>query len=104
MTRYHLPRVIAVSVGILSTIAISACKTPSSDISKLGPDTYIISTSAPAARGGAVEAKRIALSEANEFCAQSGKKAFVTNIQTSQNHAEVNFRCEAEGQPKLQQP
>ncbi|HEX6950507.1 MAG TPA: hypothetical protein VF127_12980 [Nitrospira sp.] len=104
MTLYRLPRVIAVSVGILSAIAISACKTPSSDISKLGPDTYIISTSAPAARGGAVEAKRIALSEAIEFCAQSGKGAFVSNIQTSKNHAEVNFRCEAEGQPKLQQP
>ena len=99
-----LARVIAVSVGIVSAITISACKTPSSEISKLGPDTYNISANAPPARGGSGEAKRIALSEANEFCAKSGREAFVTNIKTSKNHAEVDFRCEAEGQPKLQQP
>ena len=101
---YRLPQVIAVSVGFVSAIAISACSTPSSDITKLAPDTYNIVTSAPPARGGSAEAKRIALSDANEFCAQSGKETFVTNIKTSKNHAEVDFRCEEQGQPKLQQP
>jgi hypothetical protein len=101
---YQLPPVIAVSVAIVSAVGISACKTPSSNLSELGPDTYNISTSAPPARGGSVEAKRIALSEADAFCAKSGKEAFVTNFKTSKNHAEVTFRCEEEGQPKLRQP
>ena len=98
-TLYGLPRVIAVSVGIVSAVVISACTTPSSDISKLGPDTYNISTSARPIRGGSVEALRIALSEADALCAKSGKQAFVTNFKTSKNHAEVTFRCEEEGQP-----
>ena len=101
---YGLPSIIAVSIGIVSMVVISACTTPSSEVSKLGPDTYNVSTSAQAVRGGSVEAKRIALSEADAFCAKSGKQAFVTNLKTSKNHAEVTFRCEDEGQPKLQRP
>jgi hypothetical protein len=88
----------------MSAVNVSACTTPSSDVSKLGPDTYNISTSAPAVRGGSVEAKRIALSEADAFCAKSGKQAFMTNFKTSKNHAEVTFRCEEENQPMLQKP
>jgi hypothetical protein len=99
----RLPRVIAVTVG-MSAVVISACGTPSSDITKIGADSYNVSTSAAPARGGSVEAKRIALSEATAFCAKSGKEAFVTNFKTSKNHAEVDFRCEDEGQPKRQQP
>lgn len=91
---HRLGRVLAVSVGIVSTVHISACGTASSEVSQLGPDTYNIVTSAPPLRGGSVEAKTAALSEANALCARSGKEAFVTNVKTSKNHAEVSFRCE----------
>ena len=101
---YRLPRVIAVSVGVVSAVDISACSTPSSDVVKLGPDTYRISTSAPPVRGGSVEAKKIALSQANEICANSGKETFVIDFKTSKNTAEVNFRCADRGLPKLQKP
>ena len=101
---YHWARVTAVGVGIVAVIVISSCKTPSSDVSQLGPDTYNISTSASSVRGGSVEAKKIALSEATAFCARNGKEAFVINFKTSKNHAEVTFRCEAGGQPNVQQP
>jgi hypothetical protein len=94
MLLYHLPRVVAVSVGVVSAVYISACTTPSSEVVKLGPDTYRISTSAAAVRGGSVEAKRIALSQANDFCEKIGKQAFVTDFKTSKNYAEVDFRCE----------
>ena len=105
MTKTHrLPRMIAVSLGILSAANIFACRTSSSEFSQLGRDTYNISTSAPSARGGSIEARKIALSEADAYCAKSGKQAFVTDFKTSKNHAEVTFRCEEEGQPKLQQP
>jgi hypothetical protein len=94
MQLYHLPRVVAVSVGVVSAVDISACRTPSSEVVKLGPDTYRISTSAPPVRGGSVEAKRIALSQADDFCSKIGKETFVTDFKTSKNNAEVNFRCE----------
>ena len=101
----RLPRVIAVSVGVVSAVGISACSTPpSSDVLKLGPDTYRISTNVPPVRGGSVEAKRIALTQANEICANSGKETFVIDFKTSKNNAEVNFRCADRGLPKLQQP
>jgi hypothetical protein len=90
----HLLWVVAVSVGVVSAVYISACTTPSSEVVKVGPDTYRISTSAPAVRGGSVEAKRIALSQANDFCEKIGKQAFVTDFKSSKNNAEVDFRCE----------
>ena len=99
---YRLLQVVAVSVGVVSALDLSGCKAPSSDVLKLGPDTYRISTNAPPVRGGSVEAKRIALSQATEICANSGKEAFVTNFKTSQNNAEVYFRCA--DRPKLKQP
>lgn len=95
-------RVVAISLGIAFAVGLSACGTPSSDVVKLGPDSYSISASAPPVRGGSVEAKRIALSQATEFCAKNGKEAFVTEFKTSKNHAEVNFRCEEGVQLKLQ--
>jgi hypothetical protein len=94
---YRLRRVLAVCVGIVSAVHISACRTASSEVSQLGPDTYNVATHAAPVRGGSVEAQRIALSEANAFCAKSGKEAFVTDVKTSKNHAEVTFRCEEEG-------
>ena len=101
---YHRPPVLLVGVAFLAAVHFSACGTASSQVSNVGADTYNITTSAPSLRGGAVEAKRMALSEANAFCAKSGKEAFVTNVKTSKNHAEVSFRCEDEGQPKLPLP
>lgn len=93
----RLPQVLAVTAGIVSAVFLSACTTPSIDISTLGPDTYNISTSARPIRGGSVEALKVALSEADALCAKSGKQAFVTTFKTSKNHAEVTFRCEEEG-------
>jgi hypothetical protein len=98
--RYHVPRVLVVSVAIVSAVDISACKTPTSDVLKLGPDTYRISTSAPPIRGGAVEAKRLALSEANDICANSGKETFVVSYKTSENNAEGKFSLYREGLTK----
>lgn len=101
---YQWPRVVAVSVGVVSAVEISACGTASSEVLKLGPDTYRISTSAPPVRGGSVEAKRMALTQADDFCAKIGKEAFVTDLNISKNKAEVDFRCEDSDLPKLQPP
>jgi hypothetical protein len=96
--------VVAVSIGFVAALDISACGTPSSDVIKLSPDTYKISTSVPPVRGGSVEAKRMALSQAGEFCAKSGKEAFVIDFKTSENHAEANFHCVDKGRRRDHQP
>ena len=86
---------------------MAAC-TRSSGVLKLGPDTYTTSTAASPIRGGSGEARRIALSEANEYCGQLGKEIFVTNFRTSfqegAGKAEVTFHCLSKGDPGLQRP
>jgi len=66
---------------------------------KMGPDTYTVSAAAAPARGGSSEARKIALTAANEHCAQMGKEILVTNVDTATTNiygagsAEVTFRC-----------
>ena len=94
--------VLAVSVVVTLALGISACRSSSSNVVKLGPDTYHLSVESPPVRGGSVEAQRLALSEANDICAKNGKEAFVTEVITSKNTAEVKFHCVNGGVPKLQ--
>jgi hypothetical protein len=60
--------------------------------------------------GGPSEARRIALTEANEHCGQLGKEIMVTNIGTTITNvhgtgkAEVTFRCLAKDDPTLRRP
>jgi hypothetical protein len=82
----------------------------SSGVLKLGPDTYTTSAVAAPVAGGSSEARRLALTEANEHCSQLGKEILVTNLGTAINHvnnfgnAEVTFRCLAKDDPGLQRP
>jgi hypothetical protein len=84
--------------------------TQSSGVLKLGPDTYTTSAAAAPAAGGSSEARRIALTQANEHCGQLGKEILVTNIGTATTNlhgageAEVTFRCLTKGDPDLQRP
>jgi hypothetical protein len=55
----------------------------SSGVLKMDPDTYTVSAAAAPARGGSSEARKIALSAANEHCAQMGKEIQVTNVNTA---------------------
>ena len=76
----------------------------------MGPDTYTVSAAAAPARGGSSEARKIALTEANEHCTQMGKEILVTNVGTATTNihgagsAEVTFRCLTKGDPELQRP
>lgn len=99
-----LPRVLTLSVAVVLTVGISACRTSSSGVLTLGPEAYTISANAPPVRGGSAEAQRIAFSEANEFCAKTGKEIHVIELKVSSYNAEVIFRCIDKGEPKFQQP
>lgn len=92
-----------------ASLLLAACA-QSSGVLKMGPDTYSASAAAAPARGGYSEARKLALSDANQYCAQMGKEILVTNIGTATTNvygagsADVTFRCLAKGDPELQRP
>jgi hypothetical protein len=73
----------------------------------LGPDTYITSAAA-SPNAGVSEAQRLALSDANEYCANIGKKIMVVKSSDvidvyGGGNSKVIFRCLAK-EPGLQRP
>lgn len=82
----------------------------SSGVLKMGPDTYSVSIHAAPARGGEPGAKKLAITEANNYCISLGKEILVTNISTyPSSHfpggtADVTFLCLAKSDPELQRP
>ena len=65
----------------------------SSGVLKLGPDSYTTSAFAHIFVGGAPEAQRMALTEANEYCGALNKEVLVTNMRNQGFMIEVTFRC-----------
>jgi len=88
---------------------LTACA-QSSGVMKMGPDTYTVSTHAAPARGGESGAKRLSLTEANQYCDAQGKEILVTNIESgSSSHlpggtVDITFRCLTKDDPELQRP
>lgn len=96
------------STLVLAPLFLIGCA--SSGVLPIGKDTYTISTSnelSPA------YAKRAALTEANDFCAQQGK--YLVPVNTTQgSHVDsfgdnlatfdFTFRSVAEGDPEIQRP
>lgn len=94
---------VVLSLGLALLVACSQ----SSGVFKLGPDTYITSAAAsPSA--GASQAQRLALSEANEYCANMGKTVMVMKSSDVINvygggSSKITFRCLAKD-PGLKSP
>jgi hypothetical protein len=92
-----------------AALLLAACA-QSSGVMEMGPDTYSISVHAAPARGGTSGAKRIALTNANEFCRSQNKRIFVTNISSGASAhfpggtVDVTFRCLAEDDSGLRRP
>src|SRR5713101_9637431 len=86
------------AVTCLACVLFAGCA-HSSGVLNMGPDTYTVSAAAAPARGGSSEARKIALTAANDHCAQMGKEILVTNVDTATTNiygagsAEVTFRC-----------
>ncbi len=79
-----------------AALALSACAS-SSGVFQVAPDTYRITTTAITSFGGAGTARAEAIRTANEYCAQQGKQAMVTDAQMdsqfTQGSSDVTFRC-----------
>jgi len=82
----------------------------STGILPVGPDTYTVSEQYTIARGGNSMAERTALTEANVFCEQRGRKFLPVNmtqpsaIAISPAGYSVTFRCLSPGDPELHRP
>lgn len=82
-------RLIHLASGLL---IVTGC-TSSSGVLKVAPDTYTVSASSPTG----VEARKVALTEANEYCSKLGREIVVTNEKISGPSIDITFRCAARG-------
>ena len=60
-------------------LALTACS-QGTGILPAGPDTYTVTKHRAPVLGGAKEAQRVAMTEANDYCVQSGRKFFPLNM------------------------
>jgi hypothetical protein len=84
---------VLLSLGLVLLVACSQSR----GVFKLGPDTYITSAAA-SPTAGVTEAQRLALTEANEYCANMGKKVKVMKSSDVINiygggTSKVTFQC-----------
>lgn len=84
---------------IMVAMILTACAN-SSGVTKIGHETFTISTSASPGRGGVPAAKKIAYEEATEECTRRGLEVLTLNEKTSSPswtegmaNMELNFRC-----------
>ena len=94
---------VLLSLGLVLLVACSQSR----GVFKLGPDTYITSAAA-SPTAGVTEAQRLALTEANEYCANMGKKIKVMKSSDVINiygggTSKVTFQCLTRD-PSLQRP
>src|SRR5580693_3277832 len=87
--------------GVAMGLALQAGCASSTGVLPAGPNTYTLSEKFAPVRGGGDEAERVALTKANDFCAQQGRQ-FVPAIMNpvgNQNAAygptgyTVTFKC-----------
>ena len=97
-------------LALFFLIALLCGCAQSSGVLKLGPDTYTVQVHAAPARGGEAGARKIALTEANEYCTSQSKEILVTNTNSgASTHLpggtmEVIFLCLAKDDPELKRP
>ena len=87
-------------------IFLVGCAT-SSGVVPTGPDSFMVSRSAPWGSANASTVLADCYQEANEFCAKDGKKMETVHTQTTplyfghRPEAQLDFMCLKEGDPQL---
>jgi type 1 fimbria pilin len=83
---------------ILTTLLLLSCAY-SSDVVKMGSNTYSVSGTAGSERGGKFGAKQVAIEEASSYCQKQGKQVNVTQVETATinsigtGSANISFQC-----------
>jgi hypothetical protein len=99
--------------GFVATGYLAACAM-STGILPAGPDTYTVTETYAPLRGGATTAQQVALTEANRFCEDSGKRFLPMNMAEGSIPIQaaywgptkytVTFRCLLPNDPELLRP
>ncbi len=98
--------------GMAVAVTIPAACAASTGILPAGPDTYTVTERLAPVRGGGTEAQRIAMTEANTFCEQQGRRFLPLSMSDPGNLSNpygptgytVTFRCLPPGDPELTRP
>jgi hypothetical protein len=95
-------------LAIFLVLSISGCAS-TSQVMKLGPDTYQVEASSHNIYGGgSPEAKSNALVSANNYCTNLGKEVLVTNIESGFERpfyrSTITFNCLNKNDPSLKRP
>lgn len=88
---------------LATSVAITGCAS-SSGVLPMGPDTYSISVTASPARGGKDGARRIAITDASDFCSSKGKEILVNNFSSGGMSSELVFQCLSPGDAGYHRP
>jgi hypothetical protein len=96
-------------VAIASAVAVSGC-TASTGVLPAGPDTFTLTERASPILGGSDTAEKDALTKANDYCAQQGRKFVPGNMgqvaslsdanKTNTGYA-ITFKCLLPNDPAL---
>ena len=88
-------------------LLISGCAS-TTNVSKLGKDTYTISAYRSHSRGGPAAARGVAVDEAGAYCAKMEKEVSVKNISLSPgaraDNVAVVFQCLSANDPEYTRP
>lgn len=93
----------------VTVVALAGCAT-SGGVSKLGPETYVVSSQVMFGPSKGAAAREAALKEAAQFCEQHSREILVDDYtstggaNTLTGDAEVRFRCLAKDDPALRAP
>ncbi len=83
---------------ITATLLLLSCAY-SSDVVKMGNNTYSVSGTAGSERGGKFGAKQVAIEEAASYCEKLKKQVNITNVEAATindigtGSANVTFKC-----------
>lgn len=83
---------------IAAALLVSGCAWKSG-VLEMGPNTYQVSANAAPARGGITAARKLALTQAGQKCAQDGRQIVVLDVESEYSFpangvATVTFRCD----------
>lgn len=89
--------------GVMATLLLAGCGLKTSGVNNLGGNTFSVSSDGL----NDSEAKGLALSQAETFCAERNQKVLVTKLHKRHKvryFYDVTFKCLPEGDPQLDNP
>jgi hypothetical protein len=84
----------------LLIIGLAGCGS-STGVLSAGPDTYTTAASFAPARGGATEAEKVTLTDANAYCQQKNRVFVPITMEPGFNSYSITFKCLTPDDPSI---